>query len=59
MGTAAALKLLPRDTWVWRGAGVGFVASLGLLGLTGTHLVGPALIGAGAVAWTVLHKKPG
>jgi amino acid efflux transporter len=59
MGTAAALKLLPRDTWVWRGAGVGFVASLGLLGLTGTHLVGPALIGAGAVAWTILHPRHG
>ena len=35
---------------------VGFVATLGLLALTGTHLLGPALIGAGALAWTALHR---
>ncbi len=57
VGTAAALKLLPTGTWVRRGAGVGLVATLGLLGLTGTHLLGPALIGAGAVAWTAWHGR--
>ena len=59
MGTASALKLLPRHTWTHRGAAVGFVATLALLGLTGTHLLGPALIGAGAVAWTAFHREPG
>ncbi|WP_051246885.1 APC family permease [Nocardioides halotolerans] len=58
VGTAAALRLLPPRTWVRRGAGVGFVATLGLLALTGTDLLGPALIGAGAVAWTALHPAP-
>ena len=58
MGTAAALKLLPRGSWTWRGAAVGLVATLALLGLTGAHLLGPALIGAGAVAWTVRHRPP-
>ena len=58
VGTAAALKLLPRGTWVRRGAAVGFVATLGLLALTGTHLLGPALIGAGALAWTALRPAP-
>jgi amino acid efflux transporter len=51
VGTAAAVRLLPRG-WVRRGAAVGFVATLGLLALTGSHLLGPALIGAGALAWT-------
>jgi amino acid efflux transporter len=58
VGTAAALKLLPAGTWVRRGAGVGFVATLGLLVLTGTDLLVPALIGVGAVAWTALHPAP-
>jgi amino acid efflux transporter len=58
VGTAAALKLLPRGTWVRRGAAIGFVATLGLLALTGTHLLGPALIGAGALAWTAWHRGP-
>ena len=55
VGTAAAVRLLPHG-WVRRGAAVGFVATLGLLALTGTHLLGPALIGAGAVAWTAWHR---
>ena len=59
VGTAAALRLLPRGTWVRRGAAVGFVATLGLLVLTGTHLLGPALIGAGALAWTALNGRRG
>ena len=58
VGTAAALKLLPRGTWVRRGAAVGFVATLGLLALTGTHLLGPALIGAGALVWTAWRGAP-
>ena len=58
VGTAAALRLLPRGTWVRRGAAVGFVATLGLLALTGTHLLGPALIGTGALAWTAFHRGP-
>ena len=58
VGTAAALKLLPRGTWVRRGAAVGFVASLGLLALTGSNLLVPALIGVGAVAWTAWRRAP-
>jgi amino acid efflux transporter len=58
VGTAAALNLLPRGTWVRRGAAVGFVATLGLLALTGTNLLVPAFIGVGAVAWTASHREP-
>ena len=52
VGSAAALKLMPRGTWVRRGAGISFVATLTLLVLTGTHLLGPALIGAGSLIWS-------
>jgi amino acid efflux transporter len=58
VGTASALRLLPRGTWARRGAGVGFVATLGLLALTGEHLLGPALIGAGALGWTAWRRGP-
>jgi amino acid efflux transporter len=58
VGTAAAVRLLPPGTWVRRGAAVGFVATLGLLALTGANLLVPALIGAGAVAWTAWHRGP-
>ncbi|GAB3764781.1 amino acid efflux transporter [Nocardioides ginsengisegetis] len=53
VGTAAAIRLLPRGTWVWRGAVVSFVSTLGLLALTGTHLLAAGLISLGALAWTV------
>jgi amino acid efflux transporter len=52
VGTAAAIKLLPRSTWVWRGAVVSFVATLGLLAVTGTHLVAALVICVGALIWT-------
>jgi amino acid efflux transporter len=56
VGTASALRLLPRGTWVWRGAAVGLVATIGLLFLTGAHLLGPALIGIGALTWTSVRR---
>jgi amino acid efflux transporter len=58
VGTAAALRLLPRGSWVRRGAAIGLVATLGLLVLTGTHLLAPALIGSGALAWTTFRRAP-
>jgi amino acid efflux transporter len=56
VGTASAMRLLPRG-WVRRGAAVGFVATLGLLGLTGVHLLGPAIIGAGALVWSARRGR--
>jgi amino acid efflux transporter len=52
VGTAAAIKLLPRGTWVWRGAVVSFAATLGLLALTGRHLLAALAICVGALIWT-------
>ncbi|MCW2843065.1 MAG: amino acid exporter, family [Nocardioides sp.] len=52
VGTAAAIRLLPRSTWVWRGAVVSFVATLALLGLTGRNMVATLAISAGALLWS-------
>ena len=51
VGTAAALRLLPRGTWVRRGAVVAFVATLGLLALTGKYLLPQLVVGIAAVLW--------
>lgn len=54
VGTAAAIRLLPRGTWVWRGAVLSFGSTIALLVLTGPHLAVAGLISLGALAWTVL-----
>lgn len=51
-GTAAAMRLLPRRTWVWRGAVVSFVATFGLLAYTGQYLLPQLVVALAAVAWT-------
>jgi amino acid efflux transporter len=53
VGTAAAIRLLPRGTWVWRGAIVAFASTLVLLGLTGRYLVPQLVLAIGAIAWTM------
>jgi amino acid efflux transporter len=53
VGTAAAIRLLPRGTWVWRGAIVAFASTLVLLGLTGRHLLPQLVLAIGAIAWTM------
>ncbi|MFC4783851.1 APC family permease [Nocardioides sp. MAHUQ-72] len=53
VGTAAAVRLLPRGTWVRRGAMLSLVATLALLALTGAHLLATLVITAGALLWTL------
>jgi amino acid efflux transporter len=53
VGTAAAIRLLPRGTWVWRGAIVAFASTLVLLGLTGRYLLPQLVLAIGAIAWTM------
>jgi amino acid efflux transporter len=53
VGTAAAIRLLPRGTWVWRGAVVAFASTLVLLGLTGRYLFPQLVLAIGAIAWTM------
>lgn len=53
VGAAAALRLLPRGTTSWWCAVASLVAALALLAMTGTHVVGPALVAAGGLVWTL------
>ncbi len=57
VGTAAAMRLLPRGTWVRRGAVVAFVATLGLLALTGKYLLPQLVVGLGAVLWMMRQRS--
>jgi amino acid efflux transporter len=59
VGTAAAIRLLPRHTWVWRGAIVAFASTLVLLAVTGRYLLPQLLLGVGAVAWTMRPTRRG
>jgi amino acid efflux transporter len=61
VGTAAAIRLLPRRIWVWRGAVVAFASTLVLLALTGRYLLPQLVLGIGAVAWTMrpVRSRPG
>ena len=56
VGTAAAIRLLPRGTWVHRGAVLSFAATVALLFMTGAQMAGPALVGAGALIWTWFRR---
>jgi amino acid efflux transporter len=51
VGTAAAIRLLPRGTWVWRGAVVAFVATLGLLALTRQYLLPQVVVAVASMLW--------
>lgn len=51
LGTAAAVRLLPRRSWAWRGAVLSVVAVAGLLWLTGWHLLAGAAIAVAALAY--------
>jgi amino acid efflux transporter len=51
VGTAAAIRLLPRGTWVWRGAVVAFVATLGLLALTRQYLLAQLVVAVASMLW--------
>jgi amino acid efflux transporter len=57
VGTAAALRLLPRATGGWRCAVVSLFATLGLLLLTGRHMLVSLLIAVGALGWTGLTRR--
>ncbi len=56
VGTAAALRLLPRGGAAWRCAAVSFVATLALLVLTGRHILVTLGIAAGALGWALLGR---
>lgn len=51
LGSAAALRLLPRRSLVWWAALVSLAATAVLLVLTGWHLLGPFAIAVVALVW--------
>ena len=57
VGTAAALRLLPRSTAAWKCAAVSFVATVALLLLTGRHMLVTLGIAVGALVWSLLHER--
>jgi amino acid efflux transporter len=57
LGTAAALKLLPAG-WSRRGAGIAFVAVLGLLVLSGPPALLSLVVAAGAVLYVSRSTAP-
>ncbi|MFI7597796.1 APC family permease [Actinoplanes sp. NPDC049681] len=57
LGTAAALKLLPPG-WSRRGAGLAFVATLGLLVLNGPPALLSLVVAGGAVAYASRRTSP-
>jgi amino acid efflux transporter len=58
VGTAAAIRLLPRGTWVRRGSMLAFASTLVLLGLTGRYLLPQLVFAAGALAWSMRVPRP-
>lgn len=59
LGTAAALRLLPRGSAAHRCAAVAFVAVVGLLALTGWYLLWPLAIAACALGYLRLRERGG
>lgn len=57
VGTAAALRLLPRRGAAWWCAAVSLVAALGLLVMTGPHMTGPVLAALGGLAWATWRRR--
>ena len=57
LGTAAALRLLPRRTWGRRAAALALVAVLVLLVATGRYLLWPLLATAGALAYLSFRNR--
>ncbi|MEP6631686.1 MAG: amino acid permease [Lapillicoccus sp.] len=57
VGTAAAIRLLPRGTWAWRGAVVSFVSVVILLLLNGTHALWTIVVALLAAAYEALASR--
>ncbi|MCI0688595.1 MAG: amino acid permease [Sporichthyaceae bacterium] len=57
LGTAAAIRLLPRRTWSHRAAVVGFLAVVALLVLTGWYVLWTLIVVAGALGWDYRRRR--
>jgi amino acid efflux transporter len=59
LGTAAAIRLLPKRSWSRRAAVVAFASSLFLLAATGVYLLWTLLVAVGALAYLRWRRLPG
>ena len=57
LGTAAAVRLLPRPSWAWRGAVLSLVAVTALLWLTGWHVLAGVGIAAAGLAYQAVAVR--
>lgn len=57
LGTAAAIKLLPRATWARAAAVIAFISAIGLLVITGLYVVWPLVVAAGALLYTRRRRR--
>jgi amino acid efflux transporter len=57
LGCAAAVRLLPRGSWAWRGALVSLAAVVALLWLTGWHLLWGLAIAAAAATYQLARAR--
>lgn len=59
LGMAAALKLLPRRTWAWRGSIVALVFVVALLVLTGLYVLWALFVAGAALLYVWRRRLPG
>jgi amino acid efflux transporter len=57
LGTAAAVRLLPRGSWARRGAVVALLASLALLAIIGAAVLPAVGVGIAAVAYDAWSSR--
>ncbi len=57
LGTAAAVRLLPRGSWAWRGALVALVSTVALLVVTGIHVVWALGVAAAALGYQSWRER--
>ena len=58
VGTASALRLLPRRTWAHRAALIALLAVVALLVLTGAYMVWALALAAAALAYDAYANRP-
>ncbi|AKU17724.1 amino acid permease [Luteipulveratus mongoliensis] len=57
VGSAAAIKLLPRGTWGHRGAVISFASAIGLLWMTGWHVLWTVGVATAALVYAEVRDR--
>jgi amino acid efflux transporter len=59
VGTAAAVKLLPRRTWAWAAAVIALISSVVLMVITGLYVLWPLVVAAAALLYNRRRNRAG